>query len=79
VRQLLIAAEKSGLTARYGGDDTLLRLYMRKLLKPGWPGQLDEVERRYRRYAKRLLGRYIPNPSPANRFGARRGRTSGSA
>ncbi len=67
-RELLAAAEESGLADRYRGDDVLLRIYMWKLLQPGWAGRLDEVERRYRRCAKRRLGCYVPDPPPTHRF-----------
>ena len=62
------AAKESRLADRYAGDEALLSVYMRKLIKPGWPGQLDPVERAYRRLAKRKLGRYVPSPPARNRF-----------
>ena len=62
------AAVESGLADRYRDDWALLDLYMRKLIKPGWPGQLDDIERRYRALAKRKLGHYVPTPPVRSRF-----------
>ena len=69
---LLAAAEASGLANRYAADRELLELYMRKLLKPGWAGTLDVVEKTYVRLAKALLGIHTPIPPREHRFrGAR--------
>ena len=70
---LLSAAKECRLAYRHGGDDALLGVYMRKLIKPGWPGQLDTVERAYRRLAKRKLGRFVPSPPALNRFRRKNG------
>ncbi len=40
------------LEERYADDSQLLRLYKRKLLKPGWAGKKDAVEKEYIRRMK---------------------------
>jgi hypothetical protein len=46
------AGADSGLRARYGEDAVLLNLYKRKLVKPGWAGRKDAIEKAYIRWAK---------------------------
>ena len=68
-RTLMIAAARaSGLADRHLGDRPLLELNMRNLLKPGWPGSLDAVERNYVRRAKVALGIHSPVPPVRHRF-----------
>lgn len=38
-----------GMRRRYRNDPDLLAVYGKKLLQHGWAGELDEVERAYRR------------------------------
>ncbi len=45
------------LEERYKDDPKLLDLYKRKLLKPGWAGKKDPVEKEYVRRAKARIGR----------------------
>lgn len=73
---LLAAANASGLADRYAGDEILLDLCMRKLLKPGWAGKLDPVEKSFVRLAKVALGIYTPVPPAAHQFRAKNRRRS---
>ena len=46
------AGADSGLRDRYGEDVVLLNLYKRKLVKPGWAGRKDAIEKAYIRRVK---------------------------
>jgi len=50
------AEEFQTLESRYDGDPRLLRLYKLRLLKPGWAGKKDAVEREYIRRVKARRG-----------------------
>ena len=59
---------------RYRDDPEVLALYTKKLLKPGWAGVKDDVERQFVAATRRVLGRrprgkpYQPKtPSPSQR------------
>ena len=67
---MLAAAVASGLAQRHAGDQALLDLCMNKLLKPGWAGSLDAVERDYVRRAKAALGIHVNVPPAGHRFGS---------
>ena len=45
------------LEERYAGDPVLLRLYEKKLPKPGWAGMKDEVEQRFSAATRKRQGR----------------------
>ena len=45
------------LGERYDADPTLLDVYSKKLLKPGWAGAMDDVERQFVAATRREQGR----------------------
>jgi hypothetical protein len=51
------------LERRYQGAPELLQLYSRKLLKPGWAGATDHLEREFIRMARQVAG-YRPRGRP---------------
>lgn len=76
----MVRISKMTLEERYKGEPGLLSFYQRKLLEPGWAGELDSVELAYikselRQSASGFIGASAPeslaNRHPDSRYAQR--------